>query len=141
MEITSKKSAHLAYKRNGLILRTDQYQANVNFYSRILELPILFVLDNDHSKLTCLKLGGNYLMIEPCATMIPNSQTRRQNPVCIRFNVEDVEATAAELANRGVNATIRNEVWGTVGDFKEPDGNRRSLRDERTFMQQISNEA
>ena len=141
MKLTDQKSARLVYKRNGIILFTDQYEANVKFYSRILELPVLFVLDNDHSKLTCLELGGNYLMIEPCESTLPNSQGRRQNPVCIRFNVEDVDATADELANRGVNVTIRNEVWGTVGDFNDPDGNRCSLRDERTFMQQISNEA
>ena len=113
----------------------------MNFYSRILELPILFVLDNEHSKLTCLELGGNYLMIEPCETMLSNSQGRSRNPVCIRFNVEDVETAADEPANRGVSVTIRNEVWGTVGDFKDPDGNWCSLRDERTFMQQISSEA
>ncbi len=141
MEIAGEKSTQLIYKRNGIILCTDRYEASVNFYSRILDLPILFVLNNEHSKLTCLELGGNYLMVEACETASTKNQSCCENRFCFRFNVDNVETTADELAKRGVKVTVRNEVWGTVGEFWDPDGNRCSLRDERTFIQQISNEA
>ena len=124
----------LRYARNGIILCTEQYEACVDFYSNILELPILFILDNEHSKLTCLEMDGSYLMIETSGTAVPTGKDIDQNPVCIRFNVEDVEAVADELGNRGAQVTIRKEVWGTVGDFVDPDGNRCSLRDESSFF-------
>jgi hypothetical protein len=33
----------------------------------------------------------------------------------------------------GVIVNIRREVWGTVADFVDPDGNYCSLRDEESF--------
>ena len=42
----------------------------------------------------------------------------------LRFNVRDVEASAAALGR---------EPWGTVGDFTDPDGNRGALRVEASF--------
>ena len=47
--------------RSGIILCTERYEACVDFYRRILELPELFSLDNEHSKLTCLDMAGSYL--------------------------------------------------------------------------------
>ena len=48
--------------------------------------------------------------------------------------MRDVEAAAERLEARGVRVSIRREVWGTVGDFIDPDGNRCSLRDEGSFI-------
>ena len=48
--------------------------------------------------------------------------------------MRDVEAAAERLEARGVRVSIRREVWGTVGDFIDPDGNRCSLRDARTYV-------
>ena len=48
----------MKYARTGIILCTSNYDECVDFYVRLLELPTLFVLDNEHSKLTCLELGG-----------------------------------------------------------------------------------
>jgi lactoylglutathione lyase len=50
--------------------------------------------------------------------------------VWLRFNVLDVDKAAEELARKGVQVKIRREVWGTVGDFMDPDGNICSLREE-----------
>lgn len=124
----------MQYTRTGLILCTENYKECVRFYSDVLELPILHALDNAHSKLTCLDMGGNnYLMIETGGTSIPTGKTINQNPVWLKFNVQNVEESAEELKRKGVDVKIRKEVWGTVADFADQDGNICSLRDEATF--------
>ncbi len=120
--------------RSGIILCTERYEACVDFYRRILELPDLFSLDDEHSTLTCLDMGGSYLMIETGGTAIPVGRPIEQSPVKLRFNVPDVEAAASVLEAHGVRVCIRRETWGTVGDFIDPDGNRCSLRDESSFI-------
>ena len=75
-------------------------------------------------------------MIETGGTSIPMGKTLDQNPVWLRFNVEDVEKSADELRRKGVDVQIRKEVWGTVADFADPDGNICSLRDEATFLRE-----
>ncbi len=122
------------YTRTGVILCTENYDECVEFYSDVLGLPILNALDNEHSKLTCFGMGGdNYLMVEPGGTAVTTGKTLDQNPVWLRFNVEDVDDAADELRRKGVNVKLRKEVWGTVADFVDPDGNVCSLRDEATF--------
>ncbi|MEM7224534.1 MAG: VOC family protein [Pseudomonadota bacterium] len=123
--------------RSGIILFTFHYEACVAFYGERLGLPLLFTLDNEHSKLTCFDMGGSYLMIETGGSAEPEGKTLAQNPVWLRFNVEDVEATAGDLTARGVELRIRREVWGTLADFLDPDGNRCSLRDEASFHRQM----
>lgn len=124
----------MQYIRTGLILCAENYDECVEFYSIVLELPILYALDNEHSKLTCFDMGGNnYLMIETEGSASAVAKSLEQNPVCIRFNVDDIEKSAAELQSKGVNVKLRKEVWGTVVDFVDPDGNRCSLRDDTTF--------
>ena len=120
--------------RSGVILCTERYEECVDFYRRILGLPEMFALDNAHSTLTCLDMGGSYLMIETGGAAEPGGKPIERSPVTLRFNVRDVEATAAELKARGVRVAIRREPWGTVGDFIDPDGNRCSLRDEGSFL-------
>jgi len=94
----------------------------------------MHALDNEHSKLTCFEMGGgNYLMIETGGKTIPEGKTLDQNPVWLRFNVADVQKSALELRQKGIDVKVRKEVWGTVADFKDPDGNICSLRDEATF--------
>ena len=90
----------------------------MDFYRRILALPERFSLDNEHSTLTCLDMGGGYLMIETGSAAAPGGKPIERNPVTLRFNVRDV---------------IRREPWGTAGDFVDPDGNRCALRDEDSF--------
>lgn len=118
-------------ERTGMILFTENYDDCVRFYAETLQLPVLEVLDNAHSKLTKLRFGADtYLMIETGGDAVPAGKPIAQNPVWLRFNVADVAAAAAELKARGVAVHIRHEVWGTVGDFKDPDGNICSLREE-----------
>lgn len=120
--------------RTGIILCTENYDACVAFYTEVLELPVLHKLDTEHSKLACLAFGSDtYLMIETGGCAVPGGKTMAQNPVWIRINVEDVEAAAEALRQKGIEVRVRKEVWGTVADFLDPDGNHCSLRDEASF--------
>lgn len=124
----------MQYARTGMVLGTHSYQRSVDFYTNILELPVLFSLDEEHSKLTCCDMGGGvYLMIEPFDQPQTNRTNSERNSIWLRFNVVDVEDAARELEEKGVRTNIRRELWGTVADFVDPDGNRCSLRDEGTF--------
>jgi lactoylglutathione lyase len=121
----------MKYERTGVILCTEKYNECVAFYSEVLELPILEVLDDKHSKLTVMSLGKDtYLMVETGGTAIPSGKNLNQNPVWFRFNVNNVEVAAQELIDKNIRVKIRKEVWGTVGDFMDPDGNICSLREE-----------
>ena len=126
----------MQFSRTGVILFTEHYRDCVRFYSETLGLPVMFALDNEHSKLTSLDMGGGfYLMIETEGSAVAGKKSIEQNPVCLRFNVDDVDAAAALLAAKNIEVSIRREPWGTVADFTDPDGNRCSLRDEASFGQ------
>ncbi|NNF78803.1 MAG: glyoxalase [Rhizobiales bacterium] len=121
----------MRFERTGVILCTENYVECVAFYQNALQLPVLETLDNEHSKLTTFKFGSDTdLMIEMGGTAIPDGKTLADNPVWLRFNVADVDEAAADLKTRGISVNIRREVWGTVGDFMDPDGNICSLREE-----------
>ncbi len=124
----------MKFTRTGLILCTENYEQCVDFYTRVMELPVLHSFDNEHSKLTsCDMGGGNYLMIETGGTAVPGGKSLAQNPVYLRFNVNDVEATAEVLRQKGIEVTVQTASWGTTARFLDPDGNHCSLRDEASF--------
>lgn len=121
----------MKYERTGVILCTEKYDECVAFYSDVLSLPILEVLDDKHSKLTVFGFGANtYLMVETGGKSIPFGKNLNQNPVWLRFNVKSVDDAVQELLGKGINAKIRREIWGTVADFMDPDGNICSLRED-----------
>ena len=122
----------MQFERTGVILFTQHYEACVAFYRDKLELPVLNVLDDEHSKLTSFAFsGGTYLMIETGGHAVPSGKTLKHSPVRLRFNVTDVDTAAQELGAKGIDVNIRREVWGTCGDFMDPDGNICSFREER----------
>lgn len=94
-------------------------------YRRILEFPELFALNNEHSKLTCLDMAGRHLMIETDGTAVAGCKPIERSPVILSFNVGDFDVAAELLEARGICVSIRREIWGTVGDFIEPDENKR----------------
>jgi len=69
-------------------------------------------------------------MVETGGKAIPSGKNLNQNPVWLRFNVKSVEDAARELLDKGIRVNIRKEIWGTVGDFMDPDGNICSIREE-----------
>ncbi len=121
----------MKFERTGVILCTEKYDECVAFYSEVLNLPVIEALDDEHSKLTVLRFGEDtYLMVETGGKAVPSGKDLIQNPVWLRFNVKSVEDAAAELLDKGIDVQIRKEVWGTVGDFRDPDGNMCSFREE-----------
>ncbi len=123
----------MKFESTGVILCTEKYDECVAFYSEVLNLPVIETLDDEHSKLTVLSLGENtYLMVETGGRAIPSGKNLNQNPVWLRFNVKSVEDAAQELLGKGIKVKIRREIWGTVGDFMDPDGNICSFREEPT---------
>ncbi len=121
----------MKFERTGVILCTEKYDECVAFYSEVLNLPVIETLDDEHSKLTVLRFGEDtYLMVETGGKAVPSGKDLIQNPVWLRFNVKSVEDAAAELLDKGIDVQIRKEVWGTVGDFRDPDGNMCSFREE-----------
>ena len=121
----------MKFERTGVILCTEKYDECVAFYSEVLNLPVIETLDDEHSKLTVLRFGEDtYLMVETGGKAVPSGKDLVQNPVWLRFNVKSVEDAAAELLDKDIDVQIRKEVWGTVGDFRDPDGNMCSFREE-----------
>ena len=110
----------LAPRTHGIILFTGRYQACRAFYRDIVGLPVWF----EKPGLTCLRFGDGYLMVEDGA-----ERARVRGPTVLRFNVDDVEAAARALRDKGVPVTVRRFDWGTVGAFADPDGNECELKD------------
>ncbi len=124
----------MQYTRTGMVLCTENYSDCVSFYTEVMELPVLHILDDEHSKLTTLGFGsGTYLMIETGGEANTLGKPITRNPVWLRFNVENIDASVSLLEDKGIVVNVRREVWGTIADFLDPDGNRCSLREESTF--------
>ncbi len=89
--------------------------------------------EEDRTIPTRCDCGGVSVMIETGGPEPAAIKTVEQNPTKLRFNVEDVEATAAELRRKGVKIEVKSYSWGTIANFTDPDGNLCSLRDEGRF--------
>ena len=121
---TTRGHAAIQLQRAGIILFTNDYDGCVAFYRDALGLPVL----GQQPDLTVFDFGGAYLMIETPGPKSSGRRQRDQNPTVLRFDVDDVHATAVALATRGVQVTQRQFDWGTIGVFYDPDGNRCELK-------------
>jgi catechol 2,3-dioxygenase-like lactoylglutathione lyase family enzyme len=100
-----------------------------NFYSNVLELPCV---GQNHGALI-YRVGAGELRVSPVPSTSPSEHT------VFGFEVEEVEATAAELSAKGVDferfpgfSHGVNGVWtapdgAKVAWFRDPDGNLISL--------------
>lgn len=111
-------------KAHGVILFTERYKECVSFYRDTLELPVWF----EKEGLCCLHFGNGYLMIETDGYASTTHKTVAENPGKLRFNVDDVDAAADLLAQRGVDVTLERFDWGYIGTFFDPDGNACGLK-------------
>ena len=123
--------------RPGIIIFTEHYQKCVVFYRDLLGLEIIFKNDS----LTCFDFGGAYFMVESNGISKTIEKTRAENPTVIRFNVENVETTANELQTQNIDVSVTKYSWGTIGVFKDPDGNRCQLKDALSFDEQCKKNA
>jgi lactoylglutathione lyase len=107
-------------KHHGLILFTENYEACVDFYGRVLALSVWFAKPT----LTCFRFGPAYLMVESGGVAAPGEKPRNMSPVVLRLNVTDVESACAELRERGMtDAQVTRFPWGNIVHFLDPDGN------------------
>lgn len=123
----------MKFTRLGIILFTKNYAECVDFYTRTLGLPVMYVKNEPGSQLTCCNFGGAYLMIEMDGPEPAARKSIEQNPTKLRFNVENVEEAAGKLRAKGVELAVEKFSWGTIANFTDPDGNLCSLRDEGSF--------
>ena len=105
----------------------------VAFYRDVLELPVLFALDRDDSVLTGFDLAGAYLLVEPGGVAKTPESFPDEAQVRLRFNVADLDAAIAELRGKGVAVARLDHSWGSVGLFRDPDGNLCQLRGDGRF--------
>ena len=123
----------MQFSKAGIVLFTERYEDCVAFYGEVLGLPLMFQLDRADSTLTCFDLGGAYRMVEPGGPRFGRGGKAGQSPVKLRFNVEDVGASAMELRKNGVEIALGHHDWGTTAEFADPDGNRCALRSVEGF--------
>ena len=110
-----------------ITLFVDDLEATKAFYLRVFELPILFEDDDsavfrfDNTMINLLTSTAAVRLIEPAPVASSDSGSRLQ----FTLDVENVDATCAELASRGV--TLLNgpmdRDWGIrTASFQDPGG-------------------
>lgn len=109
----------------GIILGTERFEQCVDFYRSKLGLAVWFEKEN----LVCLHFGSGYLMIETGGVARESRKSNSENPTMLRFNVTDVESSATNLRDLGIDVDVKYFDWGTVGTFIDPDGNACELKD------------
>ena len=124
-------------ERYGIILNTENYEECVRFYREVFDLKLMFQLDDQDSRLTCLELGETYLMIEGEGVAGTGEKSVTQCPSKLRFNVEDIEAARDRLKEFGIAAEVNRFNWGATINICDPDGNRIGIRDEPGFRKQM----
>ncbi len=114
----------LDVRTHGIILGTERFEDCVIFYRDTLGLPEWYRKDG----LVCLRFGDGYLMVEHGGVAKGERKPNSENPTMLRFNVDDVTASADALRAKGVNVDVRDYTWGRVGTFIDPDGNACELK-------------
>jgi lactoylglutathione lyase len=119
----NRKGPTFLPKTCGIILFTERFADCVNFYRDALGLTVWF----EKPGLVCLRFGDGYLMVETDGAARDRPKRHDENPVVIRFNVDDVQTAVAALASRGIAVQVVTYDWGTIGIFHDPDGNQCEL--------------
>ena len=104
---------------SGIVLRVENYEACVDFYTNILELEVRFKKES----LTAFQFGAAYLLIEKGEPMPSSIRNVEYPPVLLRLNVQDVNQAVSHVRAKGAEAEFRSWDWGDVGRMYDPDGN------------------
>lgn len=123
----------MRYTRHGVVLPVEDYDGCVAFYRDVLDLPMLFQIDRPDSVLTGFDLAGAYLLVEPGGRAKTPETFPEDAQIRLRFNVADLDAAIAELRGKGVKVRRLDHSWGSVGLFRDPDGNLCQLRSDSGF--------
>ena len=110
-----------------ITLFVDDLAATRAFYLEVFGLPILFEDENspvfrfDNTMINLLRSSAAVSLIDPATVASPGSGSRLQ----LTLDVENVDATCAELTARGVellNGPMDRE-WGIrTASFRDPGG-------------------
>lgn len=76
----------MKFTRTGFILYVQKYSECIGFYSKIINLKILF----DTTDLTCFEFGGSCLMVERGDPSPLHEHDQQKNTTILRMNVPDV---------------------------------------------------
>ncbi|MFT6916161.1 MAG: lactoylglutathione lyase [Motiliproteus sp.] len=124
--------------RHGIILNVERFDACVDFYRNVFNLPFIFEKAEGSFRLCCLEYGDCYLMIETEGIANSGGKPISECPTKFRFNVPDLNSALLQLNKFGIDAEIVTAGWGSIINIFDPDGNRISIRDELGFCQQTS---
>ena len=112
---------------SAITLFVDDLSATRAFYLEVFGLPILFededsaVFRFDNTMINLLKSSAAVSLVDPAAVASPDTGSRVQ----LTLDVENVDATCAELAGHGVvllNGPVDRE-WGIrTASFRDPGG-------------------
>ncbi|WP_431685958.1 VOC family protein [Hahella sp. NBU794] len=129
--------------RTGIILNTENYDACVVFYRDLFNLEIQFQEQRGDFQMTCFRYGGAYLLVETGGSAYAGTPENliHQRPAQLRFNVSNLEQALEEVRAFGITAEIERYAWGSVINIQDPDGNRVGIRDEATFLDQLTDYA
>ena len=110
-----------------ITLFVDDLAATRSFYLEVFGLPVLFededsaVFRFDNTMINLLKSSAAVSLIDPATVASPDTGSRLQ----LTLDVENVDATCAELTARGVellNGPMDRE-WGIrTASFRDPGG-------------------
>ncbi len=112
---------------SAITLFVDDLAATRSFYLEVFGLPVLFededsaVFGFDNTMINLLKSSAAVSLIDPATVASPDTGSRLQ----LTLDVENVDATCAELAGHGVvllNGPMDRE-WGIrTASFRDPGG-------------------
>ncbi len=129
MVVTPKEGAEGSWPRGirAITLFVEDLEAAKRFYREVFGLPIAFQDDNSavfnfgNTIINLLKTAAARELIEPAAVASREAGSRLQ----LTIEVDDVDATCADLATRGVkllNGPI-DRPWGLrTASFSDPGG-------------------
>lgn len=136
----------MVVSRSGVILKVDDVDSCVEFYTSVFGLRELFREQQGDFRLVCLDLAGSYLMIETVQDDNRAGESEEHpedrvavDPIVLRFNVPDIEAACEVLDRQGIAANIERYDWGSIIRLRDPAGNAVNIRDEKTFLAQCTN--
>lgn len=114
-----KRTDQMKFERTGVILFVEHYPECVAFYRDLLGLEVEY----EKEGLTRFSFGGAYLMLESTRSSAPGDRELNENPAVVRFDVENVLASARHLQERNIPVEVTAFEWGVIGTFHDPDGN------------------
>lgn len=107
-------------KETGFLLRVENYEDCVRFYSEVLDFRIRYQKEG----LTNFQFGDSYLLLEKAWKPSPEEIRKSEHPPFIlRVNVENVLQAVQEVKSKGIEARYFDNDWGEVANFRDPSGN------------------